>query len=226
MGCACNGSGGGASSDEGVRVRTATFTEVAETANLAEASLTSASAAAQAAVAAARSAAAGGEGPLVRQVHLLDGGSLLVSSAYAEGNAGDVVLRGSIGPIPYEIHVRFEMEDGVVVVTITVRKPIELGPFVLRFRLRGIRRDDRGNIVGASDVAADPDAPGLTASSVAALGLNWWCVLRCGGVAILAILVRCLPALAGGVPGYVACVTSQAGAGAAGIAACIAKKCV
>jgi hypothetical protein len=180
--------------------------------------LMSVSAAAATAVGKGAQAAMAVGSPVLNQVHVTADGGVLTTSSFASGGEGDVVLRGTIGPFSYELHLKVAMNDGVITVTVEMTKPFKAGPFEWKFNLGGIVRDAKGQIIGASGVTAAPDM-------VAVAGLDWWCALRCGGLAILGILVRCLPALTGGIPGYVACVTSQAGSGAAGIAVCIATKC-
>lgn len=153
----------------------------------------------------------------VERYHFTPEGDFLVSSATSVGNEGDVVLRGSIGPFPYEIHLKIKLDGSTVQVTLDMDKPIDLPPYTWTFDLLGIIKDAQGNTVGASDIK--PSA------SMAAAGFDYWCILRCGGTTILAILLKCLPSLVGGPAAFVSCVTASAGEGAAGIAACIASKC-
>lgn len=152
----------------------------------------------------------------VKSLHVTADGGVLHTSAMSSGNEGHVVLRGVVGPFPYEIHLWVRMEGPTIVVTIDVEKPINLDPFTYRFDLLGIVRSE-GGIIGANDIKPSID--------IAPMGLDWWCVAKCGGVGILGTLVKCLPSLAGGPPAYVACVTGSAGSAAAGIAICIAKDC-
>lgn len=173
----------------------------------------------------ARSAGApakGAAGVPMTEIHAMDG-ALLVSSALATGNRGDVVLQGTIGTLPYELHLGFVMADGNITVSLELTKPFKAGPFEWTYQMSGLRRDGSGGIVGATGLV--PLANALPQSATP-MGLSGWCILKCGGITLLGVLVRCLPSLAGGVPGYIACVTSQAGRGAAGIAACIAQKCL
>ena len=63
----------------------------------------------------------------------------------------------------------------------------------------------------------------LAAASAAAGGLDWRYVLKCGGTAILGLLIKCLPPLITvRPPAFIACVTAGAGKAAAGTAACVA----
>jgi hypothetical protein len=160
--------------------------------------------------------------PVVSRLHIAPNG-VLVSSGFAAGGDGEIVLRGNIGPFPYELHLKCTVQETTITVTLELFKPFQAGPFEWKFGLGGILHDAAGNIIGATSVVP---APSMKAFAPATHGLNWWCVLQCGGVTILGILIKCLPSLIGGVPSYIACVTSEAGSGAAGIAACIASKCV
>lgn len=158
------------------------------------------------------------------QLHVTPEGGLLVSTGHASGNEGHVVLTGSIGPLPYELHLTFKLDGMVVTVTMELKKPIPLGPYTWKFRLGGVATGPKGELLSATSVVAEDLS---MAAAVAGRGIDWWCALKCGGLGILGILVKCLPALiSGGPPGYIACVTASAGGGAAGIAACIAKDCV
>lgn len=159
-----------------------------------------------------------GKQPSTREfVHTLTTGETLMSTAVEGAQDGTIVLHGSIGPFPYEIEVSVQLDDsGVVTIRLHIRKPVELGPYEWKFNLTGIRRD--GNrIIGAT---------GLSPSQgFQAMRLDWWCVLRCGGVAIFGVLLECLPSLAGGPQAFVACVVARLGTSAAQIAECIAHKC-
>ncbi len=165
----------------------------------------------------AAAVAAGATSSEKKDIHITESGDILSTSAQAFGNDGHIVLRGSIGPFPYEMHLTVKMDGSTITVTLDIEKPINLPPYVWSFDLQGIMSNAAGDIVSATGVK-----PSLT---MPAMGLDWWCVARCGGLAILTILVTCLPALAGGPAAYIACVTGRAGEGAAGIAVCIAEKC-
>jgi len=66
-------------------------------------------------------------------------------------------------------------------------------------------------------------AAALAAAAPAAGGLDWRYVLKCGGTAILGLLIKCLPPLITvRPPAFIACVTAGAGKAAAGTAACVA----
>jgi hypothetical protein len=151
-------------------------------------------------------------------VHTLDSGDTLVSIAESAGNDGTVVLKGAIGPFPYEVEIKVTIVDARLTVTLHVRKPFELGPYEWRFDLGGVRRNASGEIVGASAVTPEP--------TLRAVRLDWWCVLRCGGTSILGALIKCLPSLTGGPQAYIACVVGLLGTSAADIAKCIATKCL
>ena len=151
--------------------------------------------------------------------HVTGSGDTLATSTFVEGSTGDVVVRGVIAGIPYELHLRVAFEGEQIAVTLHLTKPLEMGPYTWRFELGGLIKDTSGNIVSASSIA-----PGANFKPV---DISWWCAVKCGGAAILPTLIACLPALSGGPAGYIACVTGKLGAGdAAQIAACIAQKCV
>lgn len=127
-----------------------------------------------------------------------------------------------IGFIPYELQVQVSLDNASLVVTLQMIKPFPLGPFTWRFDLGGITTNDAGEITGARTVTlADSEI-----APAALGGFNWWCVLKCGGVGILPVLAMCLPSLAGGPGAFVACVVGKLGGSVAGIAACVAQKCV
>jgi len=157
------------------------------------------------------------------EYHVTSNGDTLASVASRSDNEFVVVLSGSIGPIPVQLQLRGRIDIGnrEIEIGIKLLKPIETDEFVWRFALSGLVDLGGGRYMATNIVLRESDTPQF----VSALGLSWWCVLKCGGLAILGILVRCLPSLAGGIPGYIACVTAQAGAGAASIAVCIARKC-
>jgi len=158
-------------------------------------------------------------------------GDVVVASSVAAGNSGDIVLRGSIGPIPYEMRLNVQMNGTRITVTLNVVEPLQLGPFTWHFDLLGVIRDPTSqSIIAAAGVAPAPEMPALPAAIAAggarAAGLNWWCVLKCGGRRILPTLVGCLPSLATSPAGYVACVVAKIGlADAAEIAKCVAEQC-
>jgi hypothetical protein len=158
------------------------------------------------------------------QLHLTPEGGTLVSTSHASANQGQVVLVGSIGALPYELHLTVKLEDKVITVTLELKKPIPLGPFTWTYRLGGAVTGPQGQFLAVSTVA--PQDLTLSAAPQAAGGLNWWCVVKCGGTSILGLLIKCLPSLiTGGSSGFIACVTAGAGTAAASIAACLAQKC-
>jgi hypothetical protein len=182
---------------------------------------------------------------------LPDGSSFVTASSVRETD-GDVVLEGSLFGIPYELHIRVSLENTQVTVTLEIVKPFPMGPFEWKFDLAGVVRaggsgaggaagtaaasGTSADIIAAADVVmvsgpslaggAGSAAASAGASASMAMGLNWWCVLRCGGVQILGTLAACLPALVGGPKAYIACVVGKVGMGdAAAIARCVADKC-
>jgi hypothetical protein len=158
------------------------------------------------------------------QVHMVSDGAMLISTSQVVANQGHLVLTGSIGPLPYEIDLDFSLDGSTITVTLQVKKPIPLGPYTWTYHLGGLTVDAAGKVVSATSVVpVDLNTP---ASVAVASGINWLCVLKCGGTTILPILIQCLPSLVGGAGGYIACVIASAGSAAASIAACIAKDCV
>jgi hypothetical protein len=155
--------------------------------------------------------------------HFDQEGRVLAAATSAVGGEGDTTIRGNLGPFPFELHVHLQLQNDVIQLTLELSKPIHVGPYTWQFKLHGLTRDAQGQIVGATSVEVDPD---FDPSIVDAQGLNWWCVLKCGGLQILPTLALCLPTLAGGPAAYVACVVAKVGAAdAAGIAKCVAEKC-
>jgi hypothetical protein len=64
------------------------------------------------------------------QLHVTAGGGSFVSTSHAESNEGHVVLTGSVGTLPYELHLDFSQTGRVVEVTLKLVKPIPLGPYI------------------------------------------------------------------------------------------------
>lgn len=160
-----------------------------------------------------------GEG-IQTYIHVTPDGDTLVTSSFSKGNNGDIVLRGNIGPFPYEIHINVVLKEETIEVKLEMIKPFKVGPFTWHFNLGGIIRNKDKEIIGAATITLDKT------DGIEPLGLRWWCVLKCGGVTIAPTLVLCLPSLAGGPAAYVACVVAKVGLGdAAKIAQCVAEKC-
>jgi hypothetical protein len=161
---------------------------------------------------------------LFQNLHFTNSGDALASNAFAKANEGYVVLKGSIGPMVYEMHIQIvlELEKDEIVVKLEVMKPLPFGPYSWRFKLGGIIKDEDGKIIGVSSVVPF-ESEIQTASGIS---LDYWCVLRCGGLEILETLIICLPSLTLSPAAYVLCVTSKCGESAAKIAICIADKCL
>jgi hypothetical protein len=158
---------------------------------------------------------------VVQQFHTTPDGGLFTSSAFAADLTAHVDLRGTLGPFPVELTLSVTVDADQVIVKLQVTKPIHLGPYEWHFKLGGVVRDAKGVIIGANTIALAPTTPAFAPS--AALGGHFLCFLKCGGLAILPILIPCLPSLAGGPQAFIACVVGKAGEGAAAIAACITK---
>lgn len=158
-------------------------------------------------------------GGIQTHFHLTEAGDALATTSFADGNNGEVVLRGTIAGLPYEMHLRVAFEGEKIAVTLHLTKPIEIGPYTWHFDLGGVVKDSAGKIVSAASITPSAEAQ--------AMGINWWCAVKCGGATILPTLVLCLPAFSGGPAAYIACVTGKMGtSSAAAIAACIAKNCL
>jgi hypothetical protein len=170
--------------------------------------------------------AMGPAAPEINQVHLFPERDALSTSASSVGGEGSVVLHGALGPIPYEFALNVKVEDTKIVVTFDMNKPIDMPPYTWTFDLRGVKKNDAGVVIGACDVKLAPEATAafLTAGAPqAAAARPVLCILKCAGMSILPVLIKCLPSLAGGSPAFVACVVASAGEAAAGIAACVAN---
>jgi hypothetical protein len=160
------------------------------------------------------------------QVHLTAAGDVLTTSASSVGGEGNVVLHGAIGPIPYDFSLNMKVEDTKIVVTFDVNKPIDMPPYTWTFVLGGVKKDSTGAVIGARDIRLDHEAsPAFlpVGAPQAAAALPVLCILKCAGLSIMPILLKCLPSLAGGPAAFIACVVASAGEGAAGIAACFVK---
>ena len=153
-------------------------------------------------------------------VHTTSDGGVFLTTSSVSNLQGDVSLTGTIGPFPVELHLSIKLDGDTVTVTLEVSKPIHLGPFTWTFKLGGVVKDAQGNVIGAQSVSLSPDTPAFEA---AGFGSHFLCILKCAGLAILPILIGCLPSLSGGPAGFIACVVGKAGTGAASIAACVAK---
>jgi len=150
----------------------------------------------------------------------VNGNDVLVTTTSIGVDTGDIVLKGNIGPFPYELHLRIQIQDTTVTVTLTLTKPIQVGPYTYTFDLMGVTRNSSGEIIGAGKVVP-------VDGQMTTMGINWFCAAKCGGLTILPTLIECLPALVGGPAAYVACVTAKIGSSdAAQIATCIASQCV
>ncbi len=154
------------------------------------------------------------------EVHVTSDGGVFLSTGSVGNLQGSVVLSGTIGPFPIELHLTVKLEDETVTVTVELDKPIHLGPFTWTFKLGGVAKDAKGNVIGAQTISLSADTPAFNA---AGFGSNFLCILKCAGLAILPILVGCLPSLSGGPQAFIACVVAKAGTGAAAIASCVVK---
>jgi hypothetical protein len=149
-------------------------------------------------------------------VHTTSGGGVFLTTSSAGGLQGDVTLTGSIGPLPVELHMTVRVDPAAATVTVTLEliKPIHLPPYTWTFKLGGVARDANKNLIGAQSLTLSPDTPAFEAAGI---GSHFLCFLKCAGLAILPILIECLPSFATGPQGFIACVVAKAGSCAASI---------
>jgi len=159
--------------------------------------------------------------PVTTQLHLTADGGRFASASHlaADGNAGMVHLQGNIGSISFDLDlsVSLDLAARSVSAKLHIAQPI---PFDHQwtYQLEG----GHATAAGLFATSLEP----ATTSALAAPIPHWWCVANCGGTAILGVLLECLPTLAAGGGGYIACVTAKSGAAAAGVASCIVAGCL
>lgn len=170
----------------------------------------------------------------VEQIHVLPAGEGVLRSTANVGGDGtscSVAFGGSVSQLPVQggLEVRVDMEQGVVEVELQVVQPAAVTQ-VFRYRLQGLRSIEGASGFAVSNLVEEPvgnDLAGTAAAGIGTMGIGFWCALKCGGVSILGTLVACLPAFfAGGPAGFIACVVGKLGGTAAGVAVCIAQKCL
>jgi len=149
--------------------------------------------------------------------HMLSAEHALQSIVRVAGHAGTVLLEGSIGGFSYEVEFKASITGTQVTVSLHVRKPIALGPYVWTFDLGGAQHNAAGDLVGASTIVAAP--------TLQAVPIDWWCVLRCAGNSVYKVLLKCLPSLLAGPQSYISCVVDNLSASAAEVAKCIMTEC-
>jgi len=160
-----------------------------------------------------------------------DGGQLIsASSINPDGKSLTVDLQGTSSLLPHRsnLTIAVDTDNKKINATLHLEEPVPLD-LNWTFSMAGVIRNQSREIIGMSNLELDPETStaGLSAQGVGTLGISWWCVLRCGGLSILGVLLRCVPAFfAGGPAGFVACVVGQAGGAAAGIAVCVARRCL
>lgn len=170
----------------------------------------------QAAVSGLRSLAAGHR-VLTEQLHLTSRGDrLLTVQSIDESGVGHVVLRGDVDTIPqdFALDIRYDETTRVAAVTLRYQEPVTF-QHTWEFALTG----------GTFTLSPRTSVRSL-AGLPALAGIDFWCVLRCGGTGILGILFRCVPAIFQGPAAFVDCVVQAAGEAAAGIAVCVATGCI
>lgn len=147
-------------------------------------------------------------------------GNTLLSSHFSVGTNGDVVIRGAIGPFPLDAHFQVSLDSATasVSITLTVLKPIAVGPYTWKFNLHGLARNASGDLVGAKSVVPSQD--------MQAFDRGVGCYVKCAGWKLLPVVVGCIPSLAGGPVAFVGCIVAAVGLGQGQeIAECIIKDC-
>ncbi len=155
--------------------------------------------------------------------HITKSGDVLASTSVSKDNMITTSVRGTIDGLPCGVDMNFQFTKSRIDVKVDFVKPTKLGSCSFHFDLEGVQLEG-DHIMGATNVVASDEIE--VSDELRVLGIGFWCALRCGGKSILLVLIRCLFALGGGIPGYVACVTAHAGHAAAGIAICIARNCI
>lgn len=149
-----------------------------------------------------------------------EGDALVTSTLFSQSNVdGEVVVQGLIMNFHYDLRIKVSFNKDTLMVTFSLMKPIEIGPYTFQYNFTGITKNNDGEIVSAINIS-----PSVNSSLIKP---DWLCVLKCSGISILPTLIECLPSLVGGPPAYVACVTTKLGTSdAASIALCVAKTCI
>jgi hypothetical protein len=159
---------------------------------------------------------AAGQRVVTEQLHLTSrGDKLLTVQSIDESGVGHVALRGDLDTVPQDFALDIQYDESTRIAAVTIRylEPVTF-QHTWEFALTG------------STFALSPRTSVRSLAGLPALaGLNWWCVLRCGGISILGILVRCAPAILQGPAQFIECVVQAAGEAAAGIAVCVATEC-
>jgi hypothetical protein len=152
-------------------------------------------------------------------MHVTATGGQLYSTAVVTGDQIRIPLRGSIFGIPYDLEllITLDLKGGQVKVKLVVREPIKFEHEWV-FKLRDLVAVGGGFFASGIELEL--------AASVAAKGIDFLCIIKCGGMKILPVLLECLPTLIGGPQAYLACVAAKAGTIAAQIAECIATNCI
>lgn len=159
---------------------------------------------------------AAGQRVLTVQLHLTSrGDKLFTVQSIDESGIGHVSLRGDLDTVPqdFALDIGYDENTRIAAITLRYQEPVTF-QHTWEFALTG------------STFALSPRTSVRSLAGLPALaGLNWWCVLRCGGISILGILIRCAPAIVQGSGRFVECVVQAAGEAAAGIAVCVATEC-
>jgi hypothetical protein len=159
------------------------------------------------------------------ELHVSTSGDVLISFSEIANNGLEfaVVLSGVVGPIPVQLSVRgrLDVDARAVEIGMKLLKPFETKEYVWKYALEGMKPLGGGGFAVANVRLDVGNTLPLQTGNI-----DYWCILRCGALGILPILLKCLPAFSLGPQAYVACVVADAGGAAAGIAACVAEKCL
>jgi hypothetical protein len=159
---------------------------------------------------------AAGQRVLTEQFHLTSrGDKLLTVQSIDESGVGHVALRGDVDTLPqdFALDIRYDETTRIATVTLRYQEPVTF------------QHTWDFTLIGSTFVLSPRTSVRSLAGLPALAGLNWWCVLRCGGIGILGILIRCAPSIFQGPAAFVECVVQAAGEAAAGIAVCVATEC-
>jgi hypothetical protein len=160
-------------------------------------------------------------------IHIMpQGGQLLTSATISDGKVV-IPLSGSVAGIPYKltITITLDLADKQITVELDIEEPLKFDHTWV-FNLTGLIPIGGGSKGAAIAKGLELAAPTNKDASVAAKGIDFLCIIGCGGGELIPILIKCLPSLALGTHAYLACLAAEAPGAAANIVQCIATKCI
>ena len=151
------------------------------------------------------------------QIHITPQGGTLISAPAIGDGKNTVPLSGAIGGVPYALTLIFTLDlpNKQITVELDVTEPINF-EHTWTFNLNGFTAIPGGapGAATASGIELATPFPLTKDASAAAKGVDFLCIIGCGGSeALLPILLQCLPSLIGGTPAYLACLATQAARG-------------